>query len=62
VTTVIRCAYVHHTPERDARVAFIEERLAAHGIRSIGRYGSWDYTSMEDSILDGIATARQAIA
>ncbi len=62
VSTVIPCAYVHHTPERDARVARIEARLAEHGVRSIGRYGSWDYTSMEDSIVAGIDAARQAIA
>lgn len=62
VSTVIPCAYVHHTPERDAIVAMIDARLAEHGVRSIGRYGSWDYTSMEDSIVAGIATARQAIA
>ena len=36
--------------------------LAEHGVYSIGRYGGWDYTSMEDSIVDGIATARRAIA
>ena len=61
-TTVIPCAYVHHTPTRDAVVARITARLAEHGVRSIGRYGAWDYTSMEDSMLDGIAAAQQAIA
>jgi protoporphyrinogen oxidase len=61
-TTVIPCAYVHHTPERDAVVAFVTERLAAHGVQSMGRYGTWDYTGMEDSIVDGIAAARAAIA
>ena len=40
----------------------IAARLAEHGVYSIGRYGGWDYTSMEDSIVDGITSARRAIA
>lgn len=52
---VIECAYVHHTPEREAAVAGMVARLGQHGIVPIGRYGLWDYTSMEDSIRSGIA-------
>lgn len=58
VTHVMRCAYVHHTPERDAVVAKILARLKEYGVHPIGRYGLWDYTSMEDSIASGIATAQ----
>lgn len=54
---VIECAYVHHTPDRDASVAAIRHRLERHGVFPIGRYGQWDYTSMEDSIRCGIAAA-----
>jgi hypothetical protein len=59
VTHLIRCAYVHLTPERERVLPEIMPRLERHGIFPIGRYGCWDYTSMEDSILSGIETARR---
>ena len=59
VTQSLRCAYVHLTPERDRMVPAILERLAQHRVFPIGRYGNWDYTSMEDSIMSGIDTARK---
>jgi protoporphyrinogen oxidase len=62
VTQRLECAYVHLTPERDGVVADIRDRLARAGIHPIGRYGCWDYTSMEDSILSGIETARRVVA
>ena len=62
VSHLIKCAYVHLTPERDGAVAAILERLGQHGVFPIGRYGGWDYTSMEDSILSGIETARRVTA
>jgi protoporphyrinogen oxidase len=52
----IDCAYVHHTPQRDALVAQILSRLEKHDVFPIGRYGQWDYTSMEDSIRSGLDT------
>jgi len=58
VTHVIRCAYVHHTPERELRIDRIRSRLGECGIYPIGRYGLWDYTGMEDSIESGLATVR----
>ena len=62
VTQLLDCAYVHLTPERDGIVAEIRERLARAGVYPIGRYGCWDYTSMEESILSGIETARRVAA
>ncbi len=56
VTHVIRCAYVHHTPERDQLVADILSRLKTFGIHPIGRYGLWDYVGMEDSINSALTT------
>lgn len=55
---VIECAYVHHTPERETAVSGILTQLGQHGIVPIGRYGQWDYTSMEDSIRSGIAAVK----
>jgi protoporphyrinogen oxidase len=53
-TLVIRCAYAHLTSERDALLAEITGRLGERGIRLIGRYGQWDYMSMEDCIVSAI--------
>lgn len=50
VTHIIRNAYVHHTDDRDRVVGSIISRLREHDIIPIGRYGLWDYTSMEDSM------------
>lgn len=58
VTHVIRCAYVHHTPEREQLVDHIRFRLNECGIYPIGRYGLWDYMGMEDSIESALSTAR----
>ncbi len=61
VTHVIRCAYVHHTPERDQLVEEILSRLNAFGIYPIGRYGLWDYVGMEDSISSALSTVEAQI-
>lgn len=58
VTHVIRCAYVHHTPERERLIGRIRSRLEECGIHPIGRYGLWDYTGMEDSIESALVTVR----
>jgi len=58
VINVIEHAYVHHTKNRQDVVDVIRARLQRSGIYSIGRYGQWDYTSMEDSM----DSARQAVA
>lgn len=50
VIHVMRHAYVHHTTDRDKAVDMILSRLRESGVFPIGRYGLWDYTSMEDSM------------
>lgn len=57
VTHVMRHAYVHHTPTRNDTVRMILNRLKEHDVYPIGRYGLWDYTSMEDSM----ESARDAV-
>lgn len=53
----IRHGYVifdeHYFTARDAIFPF----LAEAGIRSVGRYGAWVYSSMEDAIVDGMESA-----
>lgn len=55
----IPCAYVHFTPERELYLPKILDRLNSFNIYPIGRYGLWDYMSMEDSILSGMRTVEQ---
>ena len=58
----IDCAYVHFQPDREAVVGRIMTLLGARDVHPIGRYGLWDYISMEDSIYSGIETARKVMA
>ena len=53
----IRYAYVLYTPERKAQMETIVKFLNTHSIHSIGRYGAWKYSFMEEAILDGKTTA-----
>jgi protoporphyrinogen oxidase len=50
----INCAYVHFTHGREGIVGKIRDALAKHNVFLIGRYGLWEYLSMEDSILTGV--------
>ena len=59
VVHIIHCAYVHHTFEREHVVEKIFKRLASFGIHPIGRYGLWDYISMEDSIISAMDAVKK---
>ena len=50
VAHVMRHAYIHHTPLRDKALNMIFARLREASVFPIGRYGLWDYISMEDSM------------
>jgi len=50
-------AYVVYDKNRKAAVATIKRYMRRHGIHTIGRYGSWEYSSMEDAMEQGRATA-----
>ncbi len=49
----IRCAYVVYDFNRTPAVNAIMGHLAKKGVESIGRYGGWKYSFMEETILDG---------
>ncbi|OGR82382.1 MAG: hypothetical protein A3J74_02745 [Elusimicrobia bacterium RIFCSPHIGHO2_02_FULL_57_9] len=49
----IRCAYVVYDFERTQAVEAIFKALGKMGVESIGRYGGWKYSFMEETILDG---------
>jgi protoporphyrinogen oxidase len=53
----IEVGYVHFLHDREERVSRILERLSEHGVTPVGRYGRWDYISMEDSIRQGLDAA-----
>ena len=55
----IECGYVHFKHNRRETVDRILDRLKNHSVYSIGRYGQWDYLSMEDSILSGIKVVKE---
>ena len=49
----IRYAYVIYNAERPRALKTIFSFLKKQGIQSIGRYGAWKYSFMEEAILDG---------
>ena len=51
-SVVLDPAYVHITKGSLAEVERCKGALAEHGVRSIGRYGSWTYCSIEDNIVE----------
>lgn len=51
-------AYVNFNHPRKKSVQSILEILRNHEVYPIGRYGLWDYISMEDTILSSVETAR----
>jgi protoporphyrinogen oxidase len=61
VTHALHCAYVHHTAAAQMVLEQICEHLRKVEVYPIGRYGRWDYISMEDSIHDGLSTAAKVM-
>jgi protoporphyrinogen oxidase len=62
VMQTLHCAYVQHTHAAAQLLPEIFDRLSHAQVYPIGRYGRWDYTSMEDSIDDGLSTAARVVA
>jgi len=52
-------AYVIFDRFRNQALRIIQSFLIERGIFSIGRYGRWEYKSMEDSFMDGMAAAQE---
>jgi len=51
-TITLDPAYVHITKDSNALVDEMKQALAARGVFSIGRYGSWTYCSIEDNMIE----------
>jgi protoporphyrinogen oxidase len=55
----IPCAYVLYDHNYRHNSDIVKRYTQACGIRTIGRYGSWEYSGMEDAIRQGNETARE---
>ncbi|MEN8221732.1 MAG: NAD(P)-binding protein [Acidobacteriota bacterium] len=54
---VIPGSYIIFNDQWKRTVPGLIDDLKSHGVYSIGRYGSWNYSSMSDDIKSGITTA-----
>jgi len=57
----IPCAYVLYDRARTPALRRIFPYLAARGVASIGRWGGWKYSFMEETILDGLRCAQSLL-
>jgi len=56
-TITLPYAYVLYTHWREKNLAQVHKRLNDIKIHSIGRYGAWKYSSMQEAVLDGKSIA-----
>ncbi len=56
----IRDAYVVYDADRGPSVGLIQAWLKSQGILSVGRWGRWEYSAMEDAIWQGVEAAARA--
>ncbi|MCX7641121.1 MAG: FAD-dependent oxidoreductase [Elusimicrobiales bacterium] len=59
--TKIECAYVVYNKDRDNSVKKINDFLKSKDTISIGRYGGWKYSFMEENIKDGFNAAEEIL-
>ena len=59
--TPIHCAYVVYDFNRAAALKTIFSYLEKKSVSSIGRYGAWKYSFMEEAILDGKSCAEKLL-
>ncbi len=58
---LIECAYVIHDHEASAVKATLHGELEKRDIRVAGRYASWEYSAMENAIVDGMRAIRRVV-
>jgi protoporphyrinogen oxidase len=56
---VLKDAYVIYDKERETVVPQMRKRLESFGVYTAGRWGSWEYGSMEDAIIEGFGAAER---
>ena len=57
----IPCAYVLYDQLHRQNVSLIRSYLDKLGVRTIGRYGAWEYSGMEDAIRQGKTVAEELL-
>jgi protoporphyrinogen oxidase len=60
-TMDIPCAYVIYDTQREPALSLVQDYLKKEKVFSIGRYGDWKYSTMEDAVLDGQETAMSVV-
>lgn len=58
-SVVMNPAYVHITKAGIAETQRIKEVLAAQDVYTIGRYGGWNYSSIEDNMIEAMELAKK---
>jgi protoporphyrinogen oxidase len=61
VDLAMPCAYVFHDLYRAKHLDSILESLREKNIQSVGRYGAWEYSAMQDAIEWGLSAAREVL-
>ncbi len=59
---LIECAYVIHDHNASAVKATLHHELEQRDIHVAGRYASWEYSAMENAIVDGMKATRAIVA
>jgi len=59
VRTFIKHAYPIHDLGREIHVRKLRDFLKSKGVWSIGRFGSWHYSSLGDAISEAFETVRE---
>lgn len=54
---ILKDAYVVYNKEREKAVPYLTRELEKRGIFLAGRWGKWEYSSMEDAIIEGFEAA-----
>ena len=54
-------AYVFHDRYRARNLPSLHDALGKAGIRSVGRYGAWEYSAMQDAVEQGLAAAGEVL-
>lgn len=57
----IECAYVIHDRHTAPVRARLHEALRRQGVFPAGRYATWEYSAMEDAIVEGMTTTRELL-
>ena len=58
----IECAYVIYDQQHQLATQLVHDYLITQGITSTGRYGDWNYSSMEDALVFGEQAALRTLA